>query len=75
MGWMPSEQPCESKKAPISRAATLARSGAVLRNTMRPLGARAEGTLWKRRMRTLAMRITKGQFWRHSSGALMKHHK
>jgi hypothetical protein len=35
-------------------------------------GARQEGTLWKRKMQSVARRLTRGGRRRHSSGAPMK---
>ena len=34
--------------------------------------ARQEGTLWQRKMRTLALRLSEGQFRRDRSGAPMR---
>ncbi|MBI2104097.1 MAG: hypothetical protein HYT90_00750 [Candidatus Omnitrophica bacterium] len=60
-----------SKKAPIERWAAKrvppsarARTGG---------GARQEGTLWRQKMQSLALRLSKRRLRRHASGAPMKH--
>ena len=65
----PSVQPVESKKAPIARR--------DIRAVRRPARARqadalARGSLWKRKMRHLALRRPKGRTRRDRSGAPMK---
>ena len=60
----------ESKKAPIARWATkrLAPSARA-----RPGGgAHQDGTLWRHKMQSLALRMSKRRFKRHASGAPMK---
>jgi hypothetical protein len=61
----------ESKKAPIARLAMrrIAPSARVRRGG----GARQEGTLWRQKMQSLALRISKRKLRRHASGAPMKH--
>ena len=38
----------------------------------RPVGSHRKGTLWERKMRTLALRLPKGRVRRDRSGAPMK---
>ncbi len=68
MGILPSEQPYPSKKAPIDRSTT---KSSQLQKTRRA-GARQEGTLWRRKMHTLALRMPKGRTRRDRSGAPRK---
>ena len=59
----------QSKKAPVDRS-----TGRAARSKKaRTVGPRQEGTLWQRKMHTLALRLPKGRTRRHSSGAPMKH--
>ena len=68
MGILPSLQPCESKKVRLRR-----RSFPVPPPTrVRPCGARQEGLGWQRKMRSLSLRLSKGQRRRDRSGAPMK---
>lgn len=59
----------ESKKAPIDRW-TAKRIKTPAR--ARICGPRQAGTLWQRRMRSLALRLPKGRVRRDRSGAPMK---
>ena len=68
MGIMPSLQPCESKKAPRDRSTERTERP----HRVRVGGARAEGTLWQRKMRTLALRLSKRRPRRDRSGAPRK---
>jgi hypothetical protein len=68
MGMMPSRQPCESRKVQIRREPVAIRPPVRTRRA----GARANGTLWKRKMHTLAVRRTKQGVRRDSAGRPMK---
>ena len=61
----------ESKKAPIARWAT--RRIAPSARARTGGGARQEGMLWRQKMQSLALRISKRRLRRHASGAPMKH--
>jgi len=68
MGILPSEQPYPSKKAPIDRSTTQSSRPQKTRRA----SARQEGTLWQRRMHTLALRLPRRRTRRDRSGAPMK---
>jgi hypothetical protein len=61
----------ESKKAPIARRAT--RQIAPSARARAGGGAHQEGMLWRQKMQSLALRISKRRLRRHASGAPMKH--
>lgn len=63
-----SGQLCESKKMRIRRRPVVVPPP----RRVRPAGARAEGMLWQRKMRSLAMRLPKGRARRDRSGSPMK---
>ncbi len=68
MGILPSEQPYPSKKAPIDRSTATS----VQPHKTRRASVRQEGTLWQRKMRTLALRLPKSRARRDRSGAPRK---
>ena len=61
----------ESKKAPIARWTT--KRVAPSTRARRAGGPQQEGTLWRQKMQSLALRISKRLARRHASGAPMKH--
>jgi hypothetical protein len=61
----------ESKKAPVDR--WTGRRIAPSTRTRTGGGPRQEGTLWKQKMQSLGLRISKRRLRRHASGAPMKH--
>jgi hypothetical protein len=61
----------ESKKAPVPGWAV--RRIAPSARARQGGGARQEGTLWRRKMQSLALRLSKRTLRRHASGAPMKH--
>lgn len=67
MGAIFGGQAYESKKAPVQRP-----RGAARPPKARRANARQAGTLWQRKMRTLALRLPKGRVRRDRSGAPMK---
>ena len=60
----------ESKKAPVDRWAQQNAGGGTVARAQD--GFQQEGTLWKRKMRSLALRLPKGRRRRDRSGAPMK---
>lgn len=68
MGWLPTEQPTVSKKVRISKRVVPVEIPARARRR----GPRQEGTLWQRRMRTLALRLPEHRTRRDRSGAPRK---
>ncbi|MBI4003797.1 MAG: hypothetical protein HY353_02135 [Candidatus Omnitrophica bacterium] len=68
MGWLKTEQPTVSKKVRVRKAVIPVASPSRARR----VGSRQEGTLWQRRMRTLALRLPKGKTRRDRSGAPRK---
>lgn len=65
---MPRQQLVVSAKAPADRRA----EAPIRARAPRRATARQDGTLWQRKMRTLALRLTKGRARRDRSGASMK---
>jgi hypothetical protein len=68
MRLMMSGQLCESKKVCLRQHPVAVAPPRRVRRS----GARAEGTLWQRRMRSLAVRLPKGRARRDRSGSPMK---
>ena len=68
MGWLKTEQPTVSRKARIRKAVVLVAVPARARRR----GPRQEGTLWQRKMHTLALRLPKGKTRHDRSGAPRK---
>lgn len=66
MGLTPSGQWRESRKARVRRRPV------VVAPPVRTHSGGQEGTLWRRKMRTLAMRLSKRRMRRDRSGAPMK---
>ena len=67
-GRMPRKQLVVSAKAPADRSG----NAPVRARTPRRSGARQEGTLWQRKMRTLATKLSEHQRRFDRSGAPMK---
>ena len=68
MGLMLSGQIRESKKVRVNRRPILVAPATKARTC----GPRQEGTWWKQRMQSLALRLSKRRARRHASGAPMK---
>ncbi|MBI4341060.1 MAG: hypothetical protein HY598_02115 [Candidatus Omnitrophica bacterium] len=68
MGRLTGEQASESKKVRLRRLPV----PVAAPEKRPPNSARQPGTLWQRKMRTLALRRPKGRTRRHSGGAPMK---
>ena len=68
MGIWPSAQLSESKKVRLRRRAVVVAGP----THARPMGSRQEGVLWKQKMQSLALRVSKRRGRRHASGAPMK---
>ena len=61
----------ESKKASVPHWAVRRITPSV--RARRGSGPRQEGTFWRQKMQSLALRISKRRLRRHASGAPMKH--